>query len=71
VNAIDADPEVPDEIPPRVPRGAGGLHVAGAAEFLAEEIAEPRWLALDIVPEHGIGVIGGAPKVLKLSLIHI
>ncbi len=65
MNAIDADPEVPDEIPPRVPRGAGGLHVAGAAEFLAEEIAEPRWLALDIVPEHGIGVIGGAPKVLK------
>jgi len=36
VNAIDADPEVPDEIPPRVPRGAGGLHVAGAAEFLLE-----------------------------------
>jgi len=53
------EPPFPDAEP------AGGLHAQRADAFLAEEIPDPRWLALDILPERAIGFIGGAPKVLK------
>jgi hypothetical protein len=43
----------------------GGLGAKSAAAFLAETIADPRWLAVDILPERAIGFIGGAPKVMK------
>src|SRR3989442_1718146 len=53
------------EEPPDVQRRAGGLRWRSVADFLAEEIPEPRWLCAEIVPEGAIGYIGGAPKVLK------
>lgn len=55
-----------EEPPPDgdVPR-LGGLGATSAADFLAEDIAEPKWLTDEILPEGAIGFIGGAPKVLK------
>lgn len=74
------EPEIPDglegfdpdevarafgEAPPPDARRPGGLLAQRADAFLAELLADPRWLAVDIVPERAIGFIGGAPKVFK------
>jgi hypothetical protein len=58
------EPHIPDEFAPDAPL-LGGVRAVSASAFLAESIAEPRWLSVDIVPEGAIGFIGGAPKVLK------
>lgn len=56
------EPPIPDA--PQV----GGLRAQRADDFLAEAIAEPRWICHEILQEHAVGVIGGGPKVLKSHL---
>jgi len=49
--------------------GSGALPALRADAFLELELPPPAWIAEDIVPERAIGIIGGAPKVFKSTIL--